>query len=225
MRGFFFIAKQENARGCRMWDSGGYGKTAAFVRAIDIIPKGYPVEYKIIRSSRKTMALDVRPEGVIVRVPLNASRQAIEAFLQKEADWLREKTSLAERRRRETEAAGKLTEADIRALGEQALRVIPQRVRFYAEKIGVTYGRITIRNQRTKWGCCMQNGNLTFNCLLMLAPPEVLDSVVVHELCHRKEMNHSSAFYAEVLRVFPDYYKWNDWLRQNGGILIGRMLL
>ena len=183
------------------------------------------MEYKIIRSSRKTMALDVRPEGVIVRVPLKASQRAIETFLLREADWLREKTSLVERRRREAEAAGKLTEADIRALGEQALRVIPERVRFYAEKIGVTYGRITIRNQRTKWGCCTQNGNLSFNCLLMLAPPEVLDSVVVHELCHRKEMNHSPAFYAEVLRAFPDYYKWNDWLRQNGGILIGRMLL
>ena len=57
----------------------------------------------------------------------------------------------------------------------------------------------------------------------MLAPPEVLDSVVAHELCHRKVMNHSEKFYAEVLRAFPDYWIWNKWLKDNGDILIKRM--
>ena len=85
--------------------------------------------------------------------------------------------------------------------------------------LGVTYGRITIRNQRSKWGSCSSKGNLNFNCLLMLTPPEVIDS----ELCHRKEMNHSERFYAEVLRIFPDYYKWNKWLKENGGAIIARM--
>ena len=66
--------------------------------------------------------------------------------------------------------------------------------------------------------------NLNFNCLLMLAPPEVIDSVVVHELCHRKEMNHSPRFYAEVYRVFPEYDKWNKWLKENGGSLLSRMI-
>ena len=116
-----------------------------------------------------------------------------------------------------------LSYSDIQALAEKALAVIPDRVKYYAEKIGVTYGRITIRNQRSKWGSCSAKGNLNFNCLLMLAPPEVLDSVIVHELCHRKEMNHSDKFYAEILRVFPDYHKWDKWLKENGGLLIMRM--
>jgi predicted metal-dependent hydrolase len=57
----------------------------------------------------------------------------------------------------------------------------------------------------------------------MLAPPEVLDSVVVHELCHRIEMNHSERFYREVLRVFPEYHKWNKWLKEHGGALLRRL--
>ena len=116
-----------------------------------------------------------------------------------------------------------LSAAEIRELADRALAVIPERVAYYAPKVGVTYGRTTIRNQRTRWGSCSSKGNLNFNCLLMLTPPEALDSVVVHELCHLKEMNHSKRFYAEVLRVFPDYWKWDKWLKDNGPALIRRM--
>ena len=120
-------------------------------------------------------------------------------------------------------SAKKLTFDEIRQLAAQAVEVIPARVRHFAPLIGVTYGRITIRNQRTKWGSCSSNGNLNFNCLLMLTPPEVIDSVVVHELCHRKEMNHSEKFYAEVAKVFPDYKKWDKWLKDNGKALMAMM--
>ena len=112
---------------------------------------------------------------------------------------------------------------EIRELADKALKVIPERVKLYASKIGVTYGRITIRNQRTKWGSCTSKGNLNFNCLLMLVPEEVMDSVIVHELCHRKQMNHSDRFYAEILKVFPEYYKWDKWLKDNGDRIMRRM--
>ena len=112
---------------------------------------------------------------------------------------------------------------EIRRLANEALRVIPERVKYYAGLLGVNYGRITIRNQRSKWGSCSAKGNLNFNCLLMLTPPEVLDSVVVHELCHRFEMNHSDRFYAHVLSVFPNYYECSKWLRDNGDVIMGRM--
>lgn len=75
-----------------------------------------------------------------------------------------------------------------------------------------------------KWGSCSSKGNLNFNCLLMLTPQKVIDSVVVHELCHRKEMNHSDKFYAEVLRVFPEYWTWDKWLKDNGDMLMKRMV-
>ncbi len=116
-----------------------------------------------------------------------------------------------------------LTGEELHALTEKALTCIPERVKFYAPQIGVTYGRITIRNQKTRWGSCSAKGNLNFNCLLMLTPPEVIDSVVVHELCHRKEMNHSNRFYAEVLRILPDYWKWHGWLKEHGEAIMRRM--
>ncbi|MBR2187880.1 MAG: M48 family metallopeptidase, partial [Eubacterium sp.] len=117
----------------------------------------------------------------------------------------------------------KLTMEEIQELAAQALRVIPQRVAYYAPKVGVTYGRITIRNQRSKWGSCSSKGNLNFNCLLMLAPDEVVDYVVVHELCHRIEMNHSKAFWELVERVLPDYRSSRKWLKEHGEEIIRRM--
>ena len=87
----------------------------------------------------------------------------------------------------------------------------------------MTYGRITIRNQRSRWGSCSSQGNLNFNCLLMLSPPEVIDYVVAHELCHRKEMNHSPKFWAEVERVMPDYKQRQKWLKDNGTAIMTRI--
>ncbi|MGN0724386.1 MAG: M48 family metallopeptidase [Treponema sp.] len=100
---------------------------------------------------------------------------------------------------------------------------MPERVGYWAEKIGVTYGRITNRLQASRWGSCAANRNLNFNCLLVLMPPKVLDSVVVHELCHRCHMTHSKEFYAEIDRIFPDYKRWNKWLKDNGGIYLKRV--
>ena len=85
------------------------------------------------------------------------------------------------------------------------------------------YGRVTVRCQRTKWGSCTSQGNLNFNCLLMLCPPEVIDSVVVHELCHRKEMNHSPRFWAEVEKILPDYKISRKWLKDHGEVIMRRM--
>ena len=182
------------------------------------------MEIEVIRSNRKTLAMEIKGTKLIVRAPLRATKETIQAFLSENKGWIEKNLAKAKAQQQAAAAMEKLTMDDIRQLADQALKVIPERVKYYAPLVGVTYGRITIRNQRSKWGSCSSKGNLNFNCLLMLAPPEVLDSVVVHELCHRKEMNHSDRFYAEVLRVFPDYYKWNKWLKDNGGILMSRMI-
>lgn len=180
-------------------------------------------EYKIIRSKRKTIGMEVNVAGLIVRAPLCVSDAQVDEFISHHKKWIDTHLRKIKQQQEELADVPALTMDEIRALAEQALKTIPERVRYYAPKIGVTYNRITIRNQRSRWGSCSSKGNLNFNCLLMLAPTEVLDSVVVHELCHRKEMNHSDRFYAEVLRVFPEYWKWDKWLKDNGSALMMRM--
>lgn len=117
----------------------------------------------------------------------------------------------------------KMTEEELRALTEQAKPVFFARVGFYAPIVGVSVGRITVRHQKSRWGSCSSKGNLNFNCLLLLAPPEVLDLVVVHELCHLKVMNHSKAFYEELERAYPEWKTWRQWLKDNGAALIARL--
>lgn len=175
------------------------------------------MEFTVRRSNRRTLAAQIRQGALIVRAPLGATDEDIRAFLQKNSKWIESHLAKA---RQQTAASRRLTGEEMRSLAEKAAKVIPPRVAYYAPRIGVTYGRITIRSQRSRWGSCSSKGNLNFNCLLMLAPPEVIDSVVVHELCHRKEMNHSEKFYAEVLRVFPDYRAQNKWLKENGDMLM-----
>ena len=177
---------------------------------------------KIIRSNRKSLGLEVNAEGLIIRAPLQASDAEINMFILQHKDWIEKNLNRVEERQKTVDSIQPLSMDEIKDLANKALKAIPERVKYYAPKVGVTYGRITIRNQRSKWGSCSAKGNLNFNCLLMLAPPEVLDSVVVHELCHRKEMNHSDKFYAEVLRVYPDYWTWDKWLKENGDLLMKR---
>lgn len=183
---------------------------------------GLSMDINIIRSKRRTYAAEIRDCKVIVRAPLWADDAQIGRFVEKHRHWIEVHLQKAQERAAAQELGEKLSEAELRALAQQAATVIPKRVRFYAQKIGVTYGRITIRSQKTRWGSCSAKGNLNFNCMLMLAPPEVVDSVVVHELCHRKEMNHSPRFYAEVLKAFPEYRKWNKWLKENGAAILRR---
>ncbi|MBR2590746.1 MAG: M48 family metallopeptidase [Clostridia bacterium] len=181
------------------------------------------MEFEVIRSNRKSIAAEIKGNRLIIRAPLVASDEDINRFMLQNKTWIETHLAKAQQRQKALGAVHKLTQEEIEALAHRALEVIPERVAHYAPLIGVTYGRITIRNQKTKWGSCSSKGNLNFNCLLMLTPPEVIDSVVVHELCHRKELNHSKKFYAEVLRVFPDYWEQDKWLKENGVILMAMM--
>ena len=181
------------------------------------------MEFEVIRSNRKSMAVEIKLNKLIIRAPMQATNEDINAFMLKNKAWIEKHLAKAQAQQQAAASVKKLTMDEIRKLADKAVEIIPDRVKYYATLVGVTYGRIAIRNQRSQWGSCSSKGNLNFNCLLMLAPPEVIDSVVVHELCHRKEMNHSKRFYAEVLRVFPDYHKWDKWLKDNGTILMGLM--
>ena len=99
---------------------------------------------------------------------------------------------------------------------EQARLVCTKQAEYYSKMMGVTYGRIAIKNTRTRWGSCSSWENLNFHWKLVLMPPAILDYVVIHELAHRKEMNHSSRFWAEVEKILPDYRERRKWLKEHG---------
>jgi len=98
---------------------------------------------------------------------------------------------------------------------EEAFSILTQRCQFYAPKIGVLYQRIKLSNAKQRWGSCNPKGNLCFNWRLVMAPREILDYVVIHELAHLKELNHSARFWAIVKKVIPSYREAKKWLKDN----------
>ena len=177
----------------------------------------------LVRSSRKTLAVQIRADGtVIARAPLRMPKDRILCFLSEKASWIRmQQGKMQEREKMRKQACIHLDAAQEKELRERAKSVLAQRTAYFARQVGVTYGRITVRDQKTRWGSCSQTGNLNFNFRLILAPLEVLDYVVVHELCHRRQMNHSAQFWQEVAQVLPNYRERKAWLTENGWRLMG----
>ena len=158
------------------------------------------MNYKLIRSKRKSIAIEIdRAGAVTVRAPYRMPNVAVKAFLEDKQDWIRKHIKKAQ----ETS----LEAADIEPL---------------AELMGVDYGRVTIRCQKTRWGSCSSKGNLNFNCLLMHVPIDVRDYVIIHELAHRKHMNHSKNFWKEVEIMIPDYKEKRKWLNTYGEEIMQR---
>ena len=178
--------------------------------------------YQVIRSRRRTLAIQVRPDGtVVVRAPLGATRAQIQAAVERSGDWIAKHQAQAAAAAPKPEE--RFTEGELRELAAQLKALLPERLARWSALLGVNYGKVTVRNQKSRWGSCSARGNLNFNCLLALAPPEVLDYVVVHELCHRKHMDHSPAFWNEVGRALPGYEAQRRWLRDQGQGLLRRM--
>ncbi len=181
-------------------------------------------EYRILRSRRRTLSLEITPAGeVLIRAPLRLSNAAIRAFAASKGDWIARHLALREERKAAASDQPRLSAGEAEALRERAKELFPRRAAHYAPLLGVDYGRITVRGQHSRWGSCSAKGNLNFNFLLLLAPPEVLDYVVVHELCHRKEMNHSPRFWTLVESQVPDWRSCRAWLREHGQSLMDRL--
>lgn len=102
---------------------------------------------------------------------------------------------------------------------DEAAALFRARAAHWAPLLGVTFGRIRVKGQKTLWGSCNPAGDLNFNRRLTMAPPEVLDYVVIHELAHRLEMNHSRRFWAHVEKHCPDHRVHRRWLRKHGEAL------
>ena len=179
------------------------------------------MEYTVIRSRRKTLSMQVKRDGQVeIRAPLRTTDAEIRRFLDKHRHWLEAHLQKAQALQQAKAGVRKLTGAETAELKKKAKRDLPERVAYWAPLIGVRPGRIAVRCQKTRWGSCSTKGNLNFNCLLMLAPDDVVDYIVVHELCHLKHMNHSRQLYAEIEKLLPDYRQHQQCLKENGEFLL-----
>ena len=182
----------------------------------------------VIRSDRRSFAIEIgRDKKIKVRVPRRASKAQIEEMLKAKHDWILKTLDKIEQRNtaeaREYEEAEQLSSEEVKKLKKEARNHLASLTEYWAEKIGVSYGRISIRGQKTRWGSCSSKGNLNYNYLLMLCPDDVIEYVVIHELCHRVYMNHSKRFWEKIEEFCPNYRQARKWLKQNGNSLIVRL--
>lgn len=180
-----------------------------------------PPDIRVIRSARRTLTLRVTLSGVEVRAPMNVSQGDIARFVARHASWILQKRELLALRR--AQAAPKLTPEELQAIAVRAAQELPPRVAYYARLMNVSYGRVTIRAQKTRWGSYSSHGNISLNCLLAALPPELSDYVIVHELCHRLEMNHSPRFWALVRATLAGCDALRARLKSEGAALIQRL--
>ena len=182
-------------------------------------------KYTIIKSLRKSCSITVERDGTVtIRAPFFMSEKKINKIIEERKEWIEKAQKKIANRAERLNSLTPITSDEIDSLKAGAKPIIEEKVRLFADKIGVEYGNITIRSQRTRYGSCTAKGNLNFNCLIMLMPEEIIDYVIVHELCHIKEMNHSHRFWKAVEDILPDYKERRKWLKLNGNIFIERMV-
>ena len=167
---------------------------------------------EIERRKIKNINIYVKPPNgdVLVTVPMRVSDEEVFRFLKKKEEWILKNHEKVKNRQNSSQ----------QEINLEQRKWLEDKIIEYAMRwesiMKVHANGFTIRDMKTRWGSCAANGNLNFNWLLILAPPEVLDYVVVHELCHRREMNHSQAFWKEVEKILPDYRERQKWLKDNG---------
>jgi len=163
-------------------------------------------DYTYKKSDRaKHLRITVKSsQEVVITIPKRMSMLRVELFVHQKQHWIKEQLEKLHTKR-STKKLGNLTNNDYKKHKETARKVITERVEYFARILEYSYGKIAIRNQSTRWGSCSSKGNLNFNYKLVLLPETLRDYVVVHELCHLKEMNHSKDFWKLVENVLPNY--------------------
>lgn len=171
--------------------------------------------YNLVRSKRRSLSLGISEDGTItVRAPERFPAAEADRFVEEHRDWITEKRA---ERMRQKALRPVYTEEERKRGKILAGKIFEEKCRIFSERMGVTYGNISIREQKTRWGSCSARGNLNFNWKAALMPEEIQDYLVVHELSHRIEMNHSPGFWAVVEQQIPDYQRRREWLKKNGG--------
>jgi predicted metal-dependent hydrolase len=168
------------------------------------------IDYTLKRSKRaRTMRLAIYPDGnVVVTAPWFFGSRVIKDFILKHSDWVRRKVQEAQGR-----TILRIRRADIAVHKKTALILAAERCAHFAAYYGVTYRKISIRAQKSRWGSCSETGNLSFNFKIALLEPRLADYVIVHELCHIRQFDHSKAFWALVAEQFPEHVELRAKLR------------
>ncbi len=170
-------------------------------------------EYRVVRSKRKSIALEVTPSlEVIVRAPFFVTDAQIKSFVESREEWLEK---AIERVRERVENYTPLSNEQIAALKKAAKDYIPNKVLEYSALMGLRPSAVKITSARTRFGSCSGKNSLCFSYLLMQKPLEAVDYVIVHELAHIKHKNHGKRFYALIEKYMPDYRDRNKLLKHN----------
>lgn len=214
--------------------------------------------FQLIRSARRTLSLEVHPEGeVIVRAPRRLSESEIRAFVESKADWIAKKLRLAHARKAEApsrqfrpgefflyqgesfplhisvrpkpallleEAGFSLSNRSLPSAARtftdwyraQARSLFALRIAHHSQQTGLRYARLRLSSATTRWGSWSATGTISLNWKLIMAPPSVLDYVILHELCHTRHRNHSPSFWGLLETLMPDWRRHRKWLRENG---------
>ncbi len=185
---------------------------------------GQRIEYelKTYRFSKTIKIMIRRDATILVTGPLRVTRRIVEGFIRRKADWII--TNLERCRKnlgsRPNRAQNKLTQRkEYLEYKEKARALVNERIEYFNRFYKFSFKKISIRNQSTRWGSCSRKGNLNFNYKLALLDPKLADYIIVHELCHLKEFNHSPQFWALVERTIPDYKERRRQLRTSGSQL------
>ena len=161
------------------------------------------MEYEIIYSKRKTLCLQVKQDGkLIVRCPYGTKKEKIQEFVESHKGWIESKQKIIKNR---LVPIDKLSNDEILELKKLALEYIPPRVKYYSDLLGVTPSRISINQAKSRFGSCSSKKSLNFSCNVMRYPTEAVDYVVLHEVAHIIELNHSKRFWAIIEKCMPDY--------------------
>ena len=170
------------------------------------------MEYTLIRSRRKTLAIEITREAkLVVRAPLRCPKGEIERFLKEKQSWIESHLAKMEARK---QAHPEPTPGEEAALRQLAKSILPPLVKKWAAVMEVMPAGITITGARTRFGSCSPKNRLSFSFRLMRYPSEAVEYVVVHELAHIRHKNHGAAFYREVERFLPDWRSRNALLKK-----------
>lgn len=168
------------------------------------------MEYKLIRSKRKTLELSIDDElNIIVKAPLNLSKEKTDEFVEKHSGWIEK--HLNEKRERLERTS--VTKEEEKALKEKALPYLSSRTEYFSGLMNLKYTGIKITSAKKRFGSCSGKNSICYSWRLMLYPPEAIDYVVVHELAHITYKNHGKEFYALIEKYLPDYKKYEKMLK------------